>query len=218
MSAKVFFDTNVLVYAYDQRDPGKQTQAQDLLLNATQAQRAQVLGEFFVVVTRKIAKPMTAAETAEVIAERSDRSHAAGLFACPARDRHTTRIPHLVLGLAHYLRRRTRRMCDCLLRRPQQRSVVSRRRSSKPIPAIGGHLNSLLLTCLYDAKPCNLFAWEGVRSSNFLTLSNSMFVFRPEGAALCQPRPTAWVTVTQTPDSPNGATLVGWKLVPPLRG
>ena len=73
MSDKVFFDTNVLVYAYDQRDPGKQSQAQALLLNATQANRAvvsaQVLGEFFVVVTRKIAQPMTAVEAAEVIAE-----------------------------------------------------------------------------------------------------------------------------------------------------
>ena len=73
MSGKVFFDTNVLVYAYDQRDPGKQSQAQALLLNATQTQTAvvsaQVLGEFFVVVTRKIPQPMTAEEAAEVIAE-----------------------------------------------------------------------------------------------------------------------------------------------------
>ena len=73
MSDKVFFDTNVLVYAYDQRDPGKQSHAQALLLNATQANSAvvsaQVLGEFFVVVTRKIQQPMSAAEAAEVIAE-----------------------------------------------------------------------------------------------------------------------------------------------------
>ncbi|MBC7821552.1 MAG: PIN domain-containing protein [Planctomycetaceae bacterium] len=73
MGDKVFFDTNVLVYAYDQRDPNKQSQAQALLLKATQSQTAvlsaQVLGEFFVVVTRKIPQPMTSSEAAEVIAE-----------------------------------------------------------------------------------------------------------------------------------------------------
>ena len=73
MSDKVFFDSNILVYAYDTRDPNKQDQAQALLLKATQSQTAvlfaQVLGEFFVVVTRKIPQPMSSSEAAEVIAE-----------------------------------------------------------------------------------------------------------------------------------------------------
>ena len=73
MSDKVFFDSNILIYAYDTRDPIKQNQAQALLLKATQSQTAvlssQVLGEFFVVVTRKIPQPMTSSEAAEVIAE-----------------------------------------------------------------------------------------------------------------------------------------------------
>lgn len=73
MSDKVFFDSNILVDAYDTRDPNKQDQAQALLLKATQSQTAvlsaQVLGEFFVVVTRKIPQPMSPSEAAEVIAE-----------------------------------------------------------------------------------------------------------------------------------------------------
>ena len=73
MSDKVFFDSNILIYAYDTRDPNKQDQAQALLLKATQSQTAvlsaQVLGEFFVVVTRKIPQPMSSSEAAEVIAE-----------------------------------------------------------------------------------------------------------------------------------------------------
>lgn len=73
MSDKVFFDSNILIDVYDTRDPNKQDQAQELLLNATQSQTAvlfaQVLGEFFVVVTRKIPQPMSPSEAAEVIAE-----------------------------------------------------------------------------------------------------------------------------------------------------
>ena len=73
MSDKVFFDSNILIYVYDTRDQIKQSQAQELLLKATQSQTAvlsaQVLGEFFVVVTRKIPQPMSPSEAAEVIAE-----------------------------------------------------------------------------------------------------------------------------------------------------
>ena len=73
MSDKVFFDSNILIYVYDTRDQIKQSQAQELLLNATQSQTAvlsaQVLGEFVVVVTRKIPQPMSPSEAAEVIAE-----------------------------------------------------------------------------------------------------------------------------------------------------
>ena len=73
MSDKVFFDSNILIYAYDTRDPIKQNHAQALLLKATESQTAvlsaQVLGEFFVVVTRKIPQPMSSSEAAEVIAE-----------------------------------------------------------------------------------------------------------------------------------------------------
>lgn len=49
MSAAEFLDTNILVYAYDARDPGKQKIAQNLIhraLDGEIATSSQVLGEF----------------------------------------------------------------------------------------------------------------------------------------------------------------------------
>ncbi len=58
-------DTNVLVYAYDPSDRVKQARAIETLSQLAAvnvgALSAQVLGEFFVTVTRKIAQPLTAA-------------------------------------------------------------------------------------------------------------------------------------------------------------
>ena len=71
MSGRSFLDTNVLVYAYDRHDPSKQAKAQKLLDEGLRDGSAlvsgQVLGEFFVTVTRKIAVPMTADEAAEAV-------------------------------------------------------------------------------------------------------------------------------------------------------
>lgn len=51
MTAKRFFDTNVVIYAYDDSEPTKQAMARSLLLNAaattTGVISTQVLGEFF---------------------------------------------------------------------------------------------------------------------------------------------------------------------------
>jgi predicted nucleic acid-binding protein len=56
-------DTNVLVYAYDRSEPAKQATAINLLEHLTSVQSgvlsAQVMGEFFVTVTRKLAAPLT---------------------------------------------------------------------------------------------------------------------------------------------------------------
>jgi predicted nucleic acid-binding protein len=69
-SRAFFLDTNVLVYAYDPVEAAKRTRAIRVLerLGSRQsgALSAQVLGEFFVTVTRKIIPPLTVAE-----AERS---------------------------------------------------------------------------------------------------------------------------------------------------
>jgi predicted nucleic acid-binding protein len=57
-----FFDTNVLVYLFDQDAPEKKTQAQSLLQQETARNGAlistQVLQEFYVAVTRKLAQPL----------------------------------------------------------------------------------------------------------------------------------------------------------------
>lgn len=62
MSARVLVDTNVLVYAYDRSEPEKQRRALEVLdplaISGTGAISIQVLAEFFVAVTRKIAAPL----------------------------------------------------------------------------------------------------------------------------------------------------------------
>jgi predicted nucleic acid-binding protein len=66
MSDRVLVDTNVLVYAYDRAASAKQGQALEVLddLSATSSGllSTQVLGEFFVTVTRKIAYPLSLRE------------------------------------------------------------------------------------------------------------------------------------------------------------
>ena len=63
---RTFIDTNVLVYRYDSRDPVKQLSAQEILKtgieNETAVVSAQVLGEFFTTVTRKIQSPLSIEE------------------------------------------------------------------------------------------------------------------------------------------------------------
>ena len=67
----VFVDTNVFVYAVDTDDPGKQAAAISLLsgVEGRIAVSAQVLNEYYVTVTRKLARPMSTEQ-----AERSVRA------------------------------------------------------------------------------------------------------------------------------------------------
>ena len=71
MSDRFFFDSNVLVYAYDSSAPAKQRRAQSLLADGLQSDCAtlstQVLSEFFVTVTAKIREPMSALEAQDVL-------------------------------------------------------------------------------------------------------------------------------------------------------
>lgn len=68
-----FLDTNVLVYAYDAAEPTKQTIAREwLLADIPFALSAQVLGEFFVTVTRKLAEPLPVDRAREAIAALVD--------------------------------------------------------------------------------------------------------------------------------------------------
>ena len=71
MSDKVFIDSNVIVYAYDSYEPAKQTKAQALLTSAIKEESAmlsvQVLGEFFVVVTRRIKNPLSVDEAEKIV-------------------------------------------------------------------------------------------------------------------------------------------------------
>ncbi len=71
MSDSVFLDSNILVYAYDKHDPKKQAKAQAILRDSIKDESAvlstQVLGEFFVVVTRKIKEPLSLDDAEKII-------------------------------------------------------------------------------------------------------------------------------------------------------
>jgi len=71
MSDRLFLDTNILVYAYDSSEPEKQAKAQTLLIQGIERENtvisAQVLGEFFVVVTRRIQMPLSVEQAEQVI-------------------------------------------------------------------------------------------------------------------------------------------------------
>lgn len=65
MTVRTFVDTNVLVYAFDVDEPSKRAVALDLLASDLQlVVSTQVLGEFFVAVTKKLAMPVTRAHGA----------------------------------------------------------------------------------------------------------------------------------------------------------
>jgi predicted nucleic acid-binding protein len=59
-----FFDTNLLVYLFDSSSPEKQGRAREVLSERAQRDEvllsAQVLEEFYVAVTRKLATPLSA--------------------------------------------------------------------------------------------------------------------------------------------------------------
>jgi predicted nucleic acid-binding protein len=69
---RAFVDTNVLVYAYDANAGDKHDVARALLArlwdNGTGAVSTQVLQEFYVTVTRKVARPLARGRAREVVA------------------------------------------------------------------------------------------------------------------------------------------------------
>jgi predicted nucleic acid-binding protein len=87
MTAKVFFDTNVLVYAATGtgQDERKRKRALALVESQDFGTSAQVLQEFFVTVVRKAARPLAAAEALEWIEQWA-------AFPCQAIDQQLVRI------------------------------------------------------------------------------------------------------------------------------
>jgi predicted nucleic acid-binding protein len=76
MSARVFVDTNILVYAHDIDAGQKRQTAKDVLKRLLQEQSGavsmQVLQEFYNTVTRKLASPLSKADAREIV---DDFSH-----------------------------------------------------------------------------------------------------------------------------------------------
>jgi predicted nucleic acid-binding protein len=71
MSAdRTFLDTNVLVYLFDHDEPDKEQCARDILEQAEPGElvlSTQVLSEFYVVVTRKLKRPLDAAQAVQAV-------------------------------------------------------------------------------------------------------------------------------------------------------
>jgi predicted nucleic acid-binding protein len=74
----VFFDTNILVYLFDQDVPDKRDRAKMLFQQEVEAGRfvtsTQVLQEFYVAATRKLAVPLPMADAEEAVRALADLS------------------------------------------------------------------------------------------------------------------------------------------------
>lgn len=72
MTERVFLDTNVLVYVFDGDERAKQAVAARILEEAGASGRhvlsTQILEEFYVTVTRKLAKPLSHADAQKAVA------------------------------------------------------------------------------------------------------------------------------------------------------
>ena len=75
MSGRTFIDSNILLYAHDWASPAKQFQASDILAELWDKSELvlsrQVLQEFYVNVTRKLAKPLPRKKAREVVEDFS---------------------------------------------------------------------------------------------------------------------------------------------------
>jgi len=87
MTAKVFFDTNILVYAAlgTGRDEPKRMRALELIESEEFGTSAQVLQEFFVTVVKKASRPLSTREAMEWIQQWT-------AFPCLAIDHRLVRI------------------------------------------------------------------------------------------------------------------------------
>ena len=68
--SRAFLDTNVLVYLFDHEVPAKTERARNLLEQAEPGElvlSAQVLGEFYVVVTRKLERPLDSSQATQAV-------------------------------------------------------------------------------------------------------------------------------------------------------
>ncbi len=75
---QVFFDTNILVYLFDQDVPDKRDRAKLLFQQEVESGRfvasTQVLQEFYVAATRKLAVPLPVADAEEAVRALADLS------------------------------------------------------------------------------------------------------------------------------------------------
>ena len=78
MNAKIFLDSNVLIYAYDNGDRSKQIRAQEILNRGLASNNivlsVQVLSEFYTTVTKRYEEPLSKDQARDVIHPARNRS------------------------------------------------------------------------------------------------------------------------------------------------
>lgn len=130
MTGKLFFDTNVVVYAYDDTEPTKQAIARDLLRDAASKQvgtiSVQVLGEFFhaTVVRCKL----LTCDMATIAIRALSSLEVVGIDASQYRRRHRVAPPlsASILGCVDFGDRTPRQRHDRRQRRHERRAGLRR--------------------------------------------------------------------------------------------
>jgi len=72
MNDRIFIDTNILVYLFDNNEPKKQKNSREILKNTTHNQlviSTQVLQEFYACTTTKLKKPLSKSSVQQVVKE-----------------------------------------------------------------------------------------------------------------------------------------------------
>lgn len=73
--SRTFIDTNVFVYTVDQSDERKRARAREVLRQTTSiVVSTQVMNEFFVITTRKLASPLTVSQAAAIVSQMNNYS------------------------------------------------------------------------------------------------------------------------------------------------
>jgi predicted nucleic acid-binding protein len=135
MTAKAFFDTNVLVYAAIGNGPGNRKRKRALALIDSEdfGTSAQVLQEFFVTVVKKASRPLSAAEALDWIEQWT-------AFPCQVIDQRLVRVAVeyseryriSFWDAAHSRGSRGSWRSHGLLGRPQRRAAVRTAKCGKP--------------------------------------------------------------------------------------
>ena len=78
MNDRIFIDTNVLVYLFDNDSPDKQKRAEEILSDSSKRGKisisTQVIQEFYVVVTKKLDRPLAPDQAYKAVQEISSFS------------------------------------------------------------------------------------------------------------------------------------------------
>jgi hypothetical protein len=125
-----FVDTNVLIYAHDVSAGDKHIRSRELIEELWAAAlgclSVQVLQEFYVNVTEKVAQPLSSREAAQIVSDLSAWQVHRWRRGCPGGDPPANQMPALFLGCHDRSQRCPARLRYGLVRGFQRRAGVRR--------------------------------------------------------------------------------------------